>query len=259
MDMQQRIVITGIGAVTSIGTGGQQFWDNVLAGRCGISPVESFDTKDYNVHRGGEVKGFCPGDHVLSLDPDRLGRTSQFSIAAARMALVDADEDLSDRDPERVGVSIGTTLGESFEIQQAMPHFIHGELEKIGPDFMSNLPLPRSRGARRQRIAGFGYQHGDPRRVRRRQLCHRSRFRRIEVGASRLDAGGRGRIFFTPCVHRICQARRARAGCLPAVRPQPQRDDPGRRRGHDGFRAARERRQAGRAHLRRSHRLWSVL
>ena len=140
MDMQQRIVITGIGAVTSIGTGGQQFWDNVLAGRCGISPVESFDTKDFSVHRGGEVKGFCPGDHVLSLDPDHLGRSSQFAIAAARMALADADEDLGAMNPERVGVSLGTTLGESFEMQQALPHFIYGELEKIRPDFMSTYP-----------------------------------------------------------------------------------------------------------------------
>ena len=51
--MQSRVVITGIGVVTSVGTGREQFWESMLAGRCGVSAVESFGTGGYNVHRQG--------------------------------------------------------------------------------------------------------------------------------------------------------------------------------------------------------------
>src|SRR2546430_11119663 len=88
--MQSRIVVTGIGVVTSIGTGREQFWDNLLAGRCGISVVESFDTGGYGVHRGAEVKGFDASTYLRNLDAAHLGRASQFAIAAARLALTDA-------------------------------------------------------------------------------------------------------------------------------------------------------------------------
>jgi len=58
--MNHRVVITGIGMVTSIGTGREQFWKNVLAGRSGASSVESFDTSGFNVHLGAEVKDSTP-------------------------------------------------------------------------------------------------------------------------------------------------------------------------------------------------------
>ena len=64
--MKHRIVITGIGVVTSIGIGGKEFWENLLSGQSGITEVESFDTGEYNVHRGGEVKNFQPEDYILN-------------------------------------------------------------------------------------------------------------------------------------------------------------------------------------------------
>ncbi len=63
--------------VTSIGTGREQFWKNVLAGRSGTSAVESFDTSAFNVHLGAEVKDFCATDYVMNLDAaHRRGETS---------------------------------------------------------------------------------------------------------------------------------------------------------------------------------------
>ncbi len=63
-----RIVVTGIGAVTPVGAGRREAWANLLAGKSGISEVESFDTSNYSVHRGGEVKGFDPRPWFSRLD-----------------------------------------------------------------------------------------------------------------------------------------------------------------------------------------------
>src|SRR5262249_48385864 len=84
---EKRIVVTGIGIVTSIGIGRERFWNNLLEGRSGISLVESHDTSRFSVHNGAEVKGFAAEEYVARLDFTRIGRASQFAIAAARLAL----------------------------------------------------------------------------------------------------------------------------------------------------------------------------
>jgi 3-oxoacyl-[acyl-carrier-protein] synthase II len=126
--------------VTPIGTGREEFWRNLLAGSCGIGPVESFDTTGFNVHRGGEVKQFQPSTYVLRLDPLGLGRASQFAIAAARLAVEDAEMDLRSVNPERVGVSIGTTTGEPLEIEKFDDYYVAGELARFGRDFLARYP-----------------------------------------------------------------------------------------------------------------------
>jgi 3-oxoacyl-[acyl-carrier-protein] synthase II len=138
--MQQRIVITGIGTVTSIGVGREAFWKNLLAGRSGISLVESFDTSEYRVHKGGEVKGFCADEHTLNLDPKNMGRASQFAVAAARLAISDAQLDLSPYDPEQLGVSMGTTSGEPLEIERFNDHFVDESLDQVGAEFIALYP-----------------------------------------------------------------------------------------------------------------------
>src|ERR687893_3217559 len=138
--MQSRIVITGIGVVTSVGTGREQFWDAMLAGRCGVSAVESFDTGGYSVHRGAEVKGFDPAPYFLNLDAARLGRASQFAAAAARLALRDAGLDAGSFDPLRAGVSMGTTSGEPREVERFNDSYVRDELDRVGAEFIGRYP-----------------------------------------------------------------------------------------------------------------------
>src|SRR5215471_8180156 len=87
----QRVVVTGLGVVSSIGIGRELFWDRLMAGQSGISPVSSFDTSGFPVHNGAEVKGFEPTEYVRKLSSADIGRASQFAIAAARLALCDAN------------------------------------------------------------------------------------------------------------------------------------------------------------------------
>lgn len=138
--MQRRVVVTGIGLVTSIGTGCVPFWDNLLAGRSGFSLVESFDTSAYKVNRGAEIKAFRAEDYLAHLDPASMGRASQFATAAARLAIADANLNLQAFEPERAGVSMGTTSGEPREIERFDDYFVNEALERSGPEFMALYP-----------------------------------------------------------------------------------------------------------------------
>ena len=140
MDIRTRVVVTGIGAVTSIGIGRDEFWRHLLEGRCGISPVQSFDTSRYAVHLGGEVHGFQPDRFVRRLPVDSIGRASQLAIAAARLAFQDAAIASESLDPLTVGVSIGTTSGEPEMIERFDDLELAGARDRIGPDFIRRYP-----------------------------------------------------------------------------------------------------------------------
>src|ERR1700733_3192504 len=104
----ERVVVTGVGMVTSIGIGKEIFWRNLLAGECGIGAVESFSTESYPVHCGAEIKNFAAEAFVYRFRKGEMGRASQFAIAAARLALQDADLSKGGMDPEQSGVAVGT-------------------------------------------------------------------------------------------------------------------------------------------------------
>lgn len=140
MNQHSRVVVTGIGVVTSIGIGVEPFWRNVLAGQSGIGPVESFDTGRYAVHVGGEVKSFAPAEFVRTLPVDSIARASQFAIAAARLALADAGLGAGALDPAAVGVVFGTTSGEPVMIEHFNDLELSGARERLGGEFIDQYP-----------------------------------------------------------------------------------------------------------------------
>jgi len=111
-----RVVITGLGVVSSVGLGVMEFWKNLIAGKSGISDIEAFDTSDYPIHKGGEVKNFRPEYFIDKRKIKHLGRASQMAIAATRLALEDAG--LKERQIGRAGVLIGTTMGEAQILEE---------------------------------------------------------------------------------------------------------------------------------------------
>jgi 3-oxoacyl-[acyl-carrier-protein] synthase II len=140
--MDPRIAVTGLGLVTPIGSGRDEVWNGLLAGRSGFAPVESFDTRAFNVHLGAEVRGFDPAPYVERLAAGSLGRASKLAIAAARMALADAAIDLADGawDAERAGVAMGTTSGEPLEVEKLDDRYLADELAQVGPEFLRLYP-----------------------------------------------------------------------------------------------------------------------
>ena len=85
-----RVVLTGLGALSSIGLGATEFAAGLRAGRSGARDITGFDTTGFEHSRGCEVRGFDPGDWIRNLPVESLGRATRFAVAAARMALEDA-------------------------------------------------------------------------------------------------------------------------------------------------------------------------
>jgi 3-oxoacyl-[acyl-carrier-protein] synthase II len=107
-----RIVVTGMGAITPLGSEVETFWDNLVAGKSGIRKIEAFDTEPYPCKVGGEVPDFNPDDYMDSKDAKRNDRYTQFAVAAARKALEDARLEAKNlADPVRFGCIIGSGIG----------------------------------------------------------------------------------------------------------------------------------------------------
>jgi 3-oxoacyl-[acyl-carrier-protein] synthase II len=122
---QRRAVITGIGPITCIGTGREQFWRGILAEKSGIQRISSFDTTAFHAHCGGEIRDWVPEEHFPPHRLKRLDRYAQFSVASAKMALEDAGILWSREQPQhRVGVSFGTALGGIANAENQHAHFL---------------------------------------------------------------------------------------------------------------------------------------
>lgn len=138
--MANRIVVTGIGVVSSLGCDLADFWKALCEGRSGIRQVQSFDTSAFDVHVGGEVIDFDAGRIQCSLDLSTVGRATGFAIAAARSALMDAGFDADEVSGERTGVSMGTTSGEPREVEHFNDLFLAGDKQAIGDELITRYP-----------------------------------------------------------------------------------------------------------------------
>jgi 3-oxoacyl-[acyl-carrier-protein] synthase II len=109
---KRRIVVTGIGVVSSVGVNKDEFWKSIISGKSGISKITSFNTKELRCHYAGEIKNFIPEDFIAKRKIQFLGRTSQMAIAATSQALKDSRLSLRNINKQRTGVFLGTTMGE---------------------------------------------------------------------------------------------------------------------------------------------------
>ena len=105
----QRVVVTGIGIVSPIGTGVRAFWDGVMAGKVGVGALTRFDPAPFDSHVAAQVDDFDPGDYLETKHSRRTERFTQFAVVASKLALEDAAFDVGDGDD--VGVWIGSALG----------------------------------------------------------------------------------------------------------------------------------------------------
>jgi 3-oxoacyl-[acyl-carrier-protein] synthase II len=134
------IVVTGLGLVTPIGTGKNDFWHALLRGENGVRPIQSFDTSGYRTHRGGEVLGFCPKKYFKNTKPESVGRCAHLAVAASRMALEDSGLDAQAPAPIRAGVVCGTTMGESPTAEELDSHLVGGNFEAARSVDMFKFP-----------------------------------------------------------------------------------------------------------------------
>lgn len=108
---QRRVVITGMGTISPIGNTIKDFWENLMAGQSGVDIIDRFDPTDFPTKIAAQVKGFIAQDYMPRTEARRMDPFIQYACAAARLALEDAGLDLSQHNPERAGVLIGTGIG----------------------------------------------------------------------------------------------------------------------------------------------------
>jgi len=114
----QRIVITGLGVISPIGVGREEFWKNCLLGTSGIKPVQRFDVSSYRSKLGGQLPEIDFKTFIKPANLRRMDRIGKIMVSAVRLALNDSNLDLGKEDPNRMGISIGTGLGSSDTVDQ---------------------------------------------------------------------------------------------------------------------------------------------
>jgi 3-oxoacyl-[acyl-carrier-protein] synthase II len=107
----KRVVITGIGIVSPIGIGHQEFWKNLVSGNSGIAPMESLDLSKYESKKGAEVKGLKPEEFIGSKGLKYLNKGTKFLASSVKLALDDADLNIDDGLSNQTGILIGSSLG----------------------------------------------------------------------------------------------------------------------------------------------------
>ena len=127
----RRVVVTGLGVISSLGIGWQEFWKNLIAGKSGISRVSAFDTSEYDRHYAGEVKNFDPTQFMSVKKAAQMGRASQMAIIGSRLALNDARLSVNTLEKNKTAVTIGTTMGEIQILEKLDDH--HPNEEKQFP------------------------------------------------------------------------------------------------------------------------------
>ena len=132
-----RVVVTGMGAITPVGNDVDTFWNSLKQGTVGIGPITSFDTADYKVKLAAEVKDFDPKQYMDPKAARRMERFSQLAVAASKQALEDAGIDMEKEDPYRVGVCVSSGIGSLQAIERE-----YQKLLEKGPGRINPLLVP---------------------------------------------------------------------------------------------------------------------
>jgi 3-oxoacyl-[acyl-carrier-protein] synthase II len=137
------IVISGIGCVTPIGTGAGELWDGLRARRSAVRVITRFDPTPFRSRIAAEIPDFRPADHLDARQSRRLDRFSGLGVAAARLALADAELDPAREDRDRIGVMMGSALGGVAQAERQAGVYQQGGLRAVD----ANLALTVFGGA----------------------------------------------------------------------------------------------------------------
>lgn len=144
--MTRRVVITGLGALSPVGNNPEETWGNLLAGKSGISEITLFDTTDFAIKIAGEVKGFVPDDWIDPKEARHMDRSVQFAVVAAGQALKDAQIDMTNEDPDRVGIIFGSAAGGIGTLAAQQTILMERGPRRVSPHFLPNFLADSSSG-----------------------------------------------------------------------------------------------------------------
>ncbi|WP_035384283.1 beta-ketoacyl-ACP synthase II [Ferriphaselus sp. R-1] len=133
---RRRVVITGLGAVTPVGIGVAETWQNIVNGKSGISRIEHFDPTAFACQVAGEVKNFDVTQFLPAKDARRMGRFIHFGLAAGIEAFKDSGLEVTEQNAERIGVNIGSGIGGLPMIEETHDDYLEAGPRKISPFFI---------------------------------------------------------------------------------------------------------------------------
>lgn len=134
--MSRRVVVTGMGAITPIGNGVENFWNAVKAEKIGFAPISRFDTTDYKVKIAAEVKDFNAEEYMDKKAARRMELFCQYAVAAAKEAMDDSGINMEDEDPFRVGVAVGSGVGSLQQYEKEITTLNEKGNTRISPMFV---------------------------------------------------------------------------------------------------------------------------
>lgn len=135
--MAQRVVVTGLGIMTSLGHDLETFWNHLMEGKSGVSLIESFDVSEYPTRIAASIKDFSPEDYMDKREARRMDRFVQFAVAASKLALQDANLEIKkDTDPERVGVFVGSGIGGLITWEEQHKILLEKGPKRVSPFFI---------------------------------------------------------------------------------------------------------------------------
>lgn len=128
---RRRVVVTGIGAITPIGMTKSGLWDGLLSRKSAVRSITRFDPSIFRSQNAAEINDYIPTDHLDQKRAKRLDRFAQFSVVTARMALDDAEIDLTRENRDRIGSTMGTALGGIAYAEGQLANFLEGGLRAV--------------------------------------------------------------------------------------------------------------------------------
>ena len=140
MSVKRRVVITGIGMVGPVGLTARESWQNILAGKSGIRPLQHFDVSAFPTRFGGSVWGFDVNDYISPKEAKKMDPFIHYGMAAGIQAIKDSGIDINEENAPRIGVTIGSGIGGLTGIEKGHDAFLAGGPRKISPFFVpSNI------------------------------------------------------------------------------------------------------------------------
>ena len=154
---RRRVVVTGMGVTSPLGSSVDEFWGSLVQGKSGIGPITQADTSDFPSHIAGEVSDFDPMQYLDRREARRMARFSQLAVAAAGMAIEDAGIDLSKEDEDRVGIVMGNGNGGFPTTEENARTLVRRGGMRTSPFFIPMI-LPNMAAANVSRVYGIkGY------------------------------------------------------------------------------------------------------
>jgi len=135
-----------MGVLTPIGNTVGEYWGNLIAGCSGVERITKFDPGDFSSQIAGEVKGFQPLDYMDRKDARRMDTFAQYAVAVAKMAVADAGLDLSNEDPERIGVVVGSGIGGIGTWERQYKTLLEKGPMKLSPFFIPMMIIDMAPG-----------------------------------------------------------------------------------------------------------------